>query len=180
MLIALVSNVTLLVWLSNFAQCWLPCARLNPIVRIPWVPSTAQILKVTLIEWLLKLMLLALHQVFTPNITISWYFFRLTAPRCPNMAAVAVSLRKSHDIVISSFCNMVKGQANSRLSPGHTYYYFLPIYNICNSDLISHFNWNRTHLWLITPIDGPYIKYLFEKCLWKLPLLSIFQVHIYT
>ena len=28
------------------------------------------------------------------------------------MAAVAVSLRKSHDIVISSFCNIVKGQAN--------------------------------------------------------------------
>ena len=29
------------------------------------------------------------------------------------MAAGAVSLRKSHDIVISSFCNIVKGQANS-------------------------------------------------------------------
>ena len=27
------------------------------------------------------------------------------------MAAGAVSLRKSHDIVISSFCNIVKGQA---------------------------------------------------------------------
>ena len=58
MLIALVSNVTQLVWLSNFAQCWLPCARLNPIARIPWAPSTAQILKVTLIEWLLKLTVL--------------------------------------------------------------------------------------------------------------------------
>ena len=66
MLIALVSNVTLLVWLSNFTQCWLPCARLNPVAQIPWAPSTVQILKVTLIEWLLKLMLLALHQVFTP------------------------------------------------------------------------------------------------------------------
>ena len=53
--------------LSDFAQCWLPCARLNPVARIPWAPSTAQILKVTLIEWLLKLTLLALHQVFTPN-----------------------------------------------------------------------------------------------------------------
>ena len=31
----------------------------------------------------------------------------------PDMAAVAVSLRKSHDIVILSFCNIVKGQANS-------------------------------------------------------------------
>ena len=29
------------------------------------------------------------------------------------MAAGAVSLRKSHDIVISSFCNIVKGQANN-------------------------------------------------------------------
>ena len=28
------------------------------------------------------------------------------------MAAGAVSLKKSHDIVISSFCNIVKGQAN--------------------------------------------------------------------
>ena len=27
-------------------------------------------------------------------------FFRLTAPRCPGMAASAVSLKKSHDIVI--------------------------------------------------------------------------------
>ena len=31
------------------------------------------------------------------------------------MAAGAVSLRKSHDIVILSFCNMVKGQAKSGL-----------------------------------------------------------------
>ena len=38
--------------------------------------------------------------------------FRLTAPRCPGMAAGAVSLKKSHDIVILSFCNIVKGQAN--------------------------------------------------------------------
>ena len=29
------------------------------------------------------------------------------------MAAGAVSLRKSHDIVILSFCNIVKDQANS-------------------------------------------------------------------
>ena len=28
------------------------------------------------------------------------------------MAAGAVSLRKSHDIIILSFCNIVKGQAN--------------------------------------------------------------------
>ena len=41
------------------------------------------------------------------------FFFRLTAPRCPVKAVGAVSLRKSHDIVISSFCNIVKDQANS-------------------------------------------------------------------
>ena len=39
------------------------------------------------------------------------FFFRLTAPKCPGMAAGAVSLRKSHDIVILSFCIIVKGQA---------------------------------------------------------------------
>ena len=50
------------------------------------------------------------------NITISWAFFRLTAPRCPSIAAGAVSLRKSHDIVILSFFNKVKGQANVDLS----------------------------------------------------------------
>ena len=38
-------------------------------------------------------------------------FFRLTAPRCPGKAAGAVSLRKSHDIITLSFCNIVKGQA---------------------------------------------------------------------
>ena len=45
------------------------------------------------------------------NITISWDFFRLTAPKCHGMAAGAVSLRKSHDIIILWFCNIVKGQA---------------------------------------------------------------------
>ena len=39
-------------------------------------------------------------------------FFRLTAPRCPGMAAGAVSLRKSNDIIILSFCNILKVQAN--------------------------------------------------------------------
>ena len=34
------------------------------------------------------------------------------AQRHPSMAAGAVSLRKSHDIVILSFCNIVKSQAN--------------------------------------------------------------------
>ena len=36
----------------------------------------------------------------------------MTAPKCPGLAAGAVSLRKSHDIVILSFCNIVKGQVN--------------------------------------------------------------------
>ena len=51
-------------------------------------------------------------------------FFRLTAPMCPSsMAADAVSLRKSHEIVILSFCNIVKGQA---ISKGNT---FVECYN---------------------------------------------------
>ena len=33
------------------------------------------------------------------------------------MAAGAVSLRKSHDIVILSFCNIVKGQAAGPFAP---------------------------------------------------------------
>ena len=46
-------------------------------------------------------------------ITLQYHeiFFSLTAPRCPGMAAGAVSLRKSHVIVILSFCTIVKGQA---------------------------------------------------------------------
>ena len=43
-------------------------------------------------------------------------FFRLTAPRCAGKAAGAVSLRKFHDIVILSFCNIVKGQAKYLLN----------------------------------------------------------------
>ena len=35
-------------------------------------------------------------------------YFRVTAPKCPGLAAGAVSLRKSHDIVILSFCDIVK------------------------------------------------------------------------
>ena len=46
-------------------------------------------------------------------------FFRLSAPRYPGMAAGAVSLRKSHDIVILSFCNIVKGQAKWLISIIH-------------------------------------------------------------
>ena len=40
--------------------------------------------------------------------------FRLTVPRCTGKAASSGSLRKSHDIVILSFCNIVKGQAKSQ------------------------------------------------------------------
>ena len=49
------------------------------------------------------------------------FFFRLTAPRCPGMAAGAVSLRKSHDIVILSFCNILKGQAKYILATAVEY-----------------------------------------------------------
>ena len=46
------------------------------------------------------------------NITISSDFLRLTAPAAMPGHLGAVSLKKPHDIVISSFCNIVKGQAN--------------------------------------------------------------------
>ena len=38
------------------------------------------------------------------------------------MAAGAVSLRKSHDIVILSFCNVVKGQAIYWVIYGENYF----------------------------------------------------------
>ena len=47
------------------------------------------------------------------NIMISWDFLRQTAPAAMTGHLGAVSLKKSHDIVILSFCNIVKGQAIS-------------------------------------------------------------------
>ena len=70
MLIVLVSKVTLLEWLSKFAQCWVPRESVLRGSGVHKATSTAQNLKVTLIEWHLKLTLLALHQVFTPNVII--------------------------------------------------------------------------------------------------------------
>ena len=46
------------------------------------------------------------------NIKISWDFLRLTVPAARPGHLSAVSLEKSHDIVILSFCNIIKGQAN--------------------------------------------------------------------
>ena len=71
MLIALVSKVTLLEWLSKFVQCWVPRESVLQGSGTHKATSTAQNLKVTLIEWHLKLKLLALHQVFTPSICLS-------------------------------------------------------------------------------------------------------------
>ena len=59
-------------------------------------------------------------------------FFRLTGPRSPVMAAGAVSLRKSHDIVILSFCNLVKGQAKYSIG---LYKYSRPIMGLRSDDL---------------------------------------------
>ena len=69
-IIALVSKVTLLEWLSKFAQCWVPRESVLRGSGAHKATSTAQNLKVTLMEWHLKLTLLALHQVFTPNIRV--------------------------------------------------------------------------------------------------------------
>ena len=46
------------------------------------------------------------------NITILWDFLRLKGPAAMPGHLGAVNLKKSHDIVILSFCNIVKGQAN--------------------------------------------------------------------
>ena len=58
------SKVILLVLLSNFAQCWVPRESMLRGSSAQKATHTEQNLKVTLIEWLLKLALLALHQVF--------------------------------------------------------------------------------------------------------------------
>ena len=69
-LIALVSRITLLEWLSKFAQCWVPRESVLWGSGAYNATSTAQNLKVTLIEWLLKLTLLEWHQLFRPIITL--------------------------------------------------------------------------------------------------------------
>ena len=63
-------------------------------------------------------------------------FFRLTAPRCPGMAPGAISLRKSHDIVILSFCIIVKCQANSFLetfAQANSFFYYHTVVFYFNS-----------------------------------------------
>ena len=61
------------------------------------------------------------------NITISWDILRLTAPAAMPEQLGAVSLKKSHDIIILSFCNIVKGQAKYvEFVTQMTYKYFFP------------------------------------------------------
>ena len=63
---------------------------------------------------------------------ISWDFLRLTAPAAMPGHLGAVSPKKSHDIVILSFCNIVKGQAKYLFT--HTYFWT----DIWTSDELSH------------------------------------------
>ena len=49
------------------------------------------------------------------NIKITWDFLRLTAPAIMPGHLGAVILKKSDDILILSFCNIVKGQAKQVL-----------------------------------------------------------------
>ena len=58
-------------------------------------------------------------------------FFRLTAPRCLGMAPGVVSLRKVHDIVVLSFCNIIKGQAN------YIYYCKVAVVQIYNTKILA-------------------------------------------
>ena len=59
-------------------------------------------------------------------------FLRLTAPAAMLGLLFDVSLRKSHDIVISSFCNLVKGQAKYSIG---LYKYSRPIMGLRSDDL---------------------------------------------
>ena len=51
------------------------------------------------------------------------------------MAAGAVSLRKSHDIVILSFCYIVKGQAKGLFFADNCLYFCIPTYYIVHGFL---------------------------------------------
>ena len=68
MIIALVSKVHLLVVLSNFVQYWVSRESMIQVSSTHKATSTAQNLKVPLIDELLKLMLLSPHQIFRPNL----------------------------------------------------------------------------------------------------------------
>ena len=50
----------------RIADCWLLCARLNPIALIPWLPSTAQNRRIFKSTTNKSMLLLSLHQVFMP------------------------------------------------------------------------------------------------------------------
>ena len=63
-MIALVSKVHILVALSNFAWCWMPRESVLLGSSVHNAMRTVQNLKVPLIDELLKLMLLSLHQIF--------------------------------------------------------------------------------------------------------------------
>ena len=65
-IIVLVSKVHILVTLSNFAWCWMPRESVLLGSSAHNAMRTAQNLKVPLIDELLKLTLLSLHQKFRP------------------------------------------------------------------------------------------------------------------
>ena len=66
MLIALVSKITLLEWLSKFAQCWVPRESVLQGSSMHKARCNCAKFKSTLIDQLLKLTLLSLHQIFRP------------------------------------------------------------------------------------------------------------------
>ena len=71
------------------------------------------------------------------------------------MAAGAVSLRKSHDIVILSFCNIVKGQAN---------YFDVAIYNpLLFAWVIQKEKWTFAFLVIHSPSRNGYGLLTYRK-----------------
>ena len=73
------------------------------------------------------------------------------------MAAGAVSLRKSHDIIISSFCNIVKGQAN---------YEIIIVSNILYLKNFDEFSWRIQNSYTFIAFSET-VNYYFENCILK-------------
>ena len=85
------------------------------------------------------------------------------------MAAGAVSLRKSHDILILSFCDIVKGQANSRTAKVQAFschFYYLNK-DLCPNILVhapnTHRMQNVTNWWKAGKCKKSFCLFFFAK-----------------
>ena len=69
------------------------------------------------LRWKIECLIVYIAWSFTTSlnhkVTISWGFFRISAPRCSGMAAGGVSLKIPHNSITLRFCEVVKDHANS-------------------------------------------------------------------